>query len=313
MAGLKRQITFFLLFLSAALTFLLKLSGCGLEEFYYLEPPRTDGHTAYSTTQDKTTNYFSFITTESGFNASYIKNSPSYAGSEFECLGTEVYYKIYNASSSVSSVADRISSLNSSTSSSTSAAEYLTETAGYKTLRLFPKDDTPLITATGQNRYVYIRLSDYGTEFDFKNVVRVGDKGMKSWEPRYEKVENGEEDKDNEEDDDDENSKKKNIYEENPALDPTWVGFPRRHLDSDYGFNFYDGYKSNDNYNTDPKPNGPVPLSGDDDVRLDTADESGIWYVDMYAATIGHDSTYTYSYSKVLHLGTITIDESDYK
>lgn len=298
MAGLKRQITFFLLFLSAALTFLLKLSGCGLEEFYYLEPPRTDGHTAYSTTQDKTTNYFSFITTESGFNASYIKNSPSYAGSEFECLGTEVYYKIYNASSSVSSVADRISSLNSSTSSSTSAAEYLTETAGYKTLRLLPKYDTPLITATGQNRYVYIRLSDYSTEFDFKNVVRVGDKGMKSWEPRYEKDENGEE---------------KNIYEENPALDPTWVGFPLRHLDSDYGFNFYDGYDKNKDDYPYPKPNGPVPLTGDDDVRLDTADESGIWYVDMYAATIGHDSTYTYSYSKVLHLGTITIDESDYK
>lgn len=284
MAGLKRQITFFLLFLSAALTFLLKLSGCGLEEFYYLEPPRTDGHTAYSTTQDKTTNYFSFITTESGFNASYIKNSPSYAGSEFECLGTEVYYKIYNASSSVSSVADRISSLNSSTSSSTSAAEYLTETAGYKTLRLFPKDDTPLITATGQNRYVYIRLNDFSTLFEYRNVVRVNNVSMKSWESYADAEE-----------------------------DRTVVGFPRRYLGDDYGFNFYDGYKSNDNYNTDPKPNGPVPLSGDDDVRLDTADESGIWYVDMYAATIGHDSTYTYSYSKVLHLGTITIDEGDYK
>ena len=59
----------------------------------------------------------------------------------------------------------------------------------------------------------------------------------------------------------------------------------------------------------------PLPVSGDEDVDWQTSvpeGDEGKWFVDMYAVTVGRDATFTYSYSRVLHLGSVTINQSDY-
>ena len=76
---------------------------------------------------------------------------------------------------------------------------------------------------------------------------------------------------------------------------------PRRSLGANYGFTF----KSGDSLN-------PLPKSGDEDVVYSsTASESGVWYVDMYAVSVGRDNTYTSSYSRPYFLGSVSIKELD--
>lgn len=256
---------------TVALIFSMLLCTCGLDTFYYLDPPVTDGHTAYYTASDPLTLYFSFITNEeSSLGDNYLFFE---SGSDFSFLGTEVYYKIYNNYSTMVSVENSINSLNSSSSNYSQAAESLIESRGYKPLKLSRGNFSPLIQAGGspQNRHVYIRLNDYGTETDYQSGICVGTSQMSKYTP-------------------------------SSAL--TYAGsavYPRRFIDSKYGFNFG---KDDDN---------PVPANGDSDVYYTSASEEGVWYVDMYAISIGRDSSYSTSYSKVLFLGSIKISEDDYK
>ena len=46
-------------------------ASCGLDTFYYLEPPKTDGHTTKYTSDDRAQLYFSFLTNEEGDNSDY--------------------------------------------------------------------------------------------------------------------------------------------------------------------------------------------------------------------------------------------------
>lgn len=82
----------------------------------------------------------------------------------------------------------------------------------------------------------------------------------------------------------------------------TLLGLPRRSFNSKYGFNF----------NSKDSINNPLPANGDEDVNWSGEPSNGTWYVDMWAVSVGRDSTYTPSYSKVLHLGSVTIKESYY-
>jgi hypothetical protein len=57
-----------------------------------------------------------------------------------------------------------------------------------------------------------------------------------------------------------------------------------------------------------------VPESVDRDVNYSSSfsdDDKTVWYVDMFAVAVGRDTTYTKYYSKVLHLGSISIDSSE--
>jgi hypothetical protein len=57
-----------------------------------------------------------------------------------------------------------------------------------------------------------------------------------------------------------------------------------------------------------------VPVNGDSDVNYSSSfsdDDKTVWYVDMFAVAVGRDTTYTKYYSKVLHLGSISIDTSE--
>ena len=83
----------------------------------------------------------------------------------------------------------------------------------------------------------------------------------------------------------------------------TLIGKPLRNVSSGsrYGFDF----KKTDNGN-------PLPVSSDEDVNWSSSSEDGVWYVDMWAVSVGRDSSYSPSYSKLLHLGSISIREEWY-
>lgn len=254
-----------------AFAFLLLLEACGLDTFYYLDPPITDGHTSYYTTEDGIYRYFSFVTNEEsslGDNDQYFSSS-----SELVFLGTEVYYKIYNNYSTMVSAENAIDSLNSSSSNYAAAAESLIESRGYKPLKFSSGSFTPLVEAgsSPNNRHVYIRLNDYGTEVDYSKGICISSQPMDKYSPANALMHNGQ-----------------------PVM-------PRRYINSSYGFNF------------GQDDNNPLPKNGDADVTYSSSSsDSGTWYVDMYAVSVGRDTSYSTSYSKVLFLGSVKIQESDY-
>src|SRR5574344_1019152 len=262
-AGTKGEHYSTIVVLLVACFFLAFTSSCGLDSYYVLDAPLSDGHTAEYSTTDYTSKYFSFLTYENGTNADYLTSS-----SEFKFLGTEVYYKIFNNYDTMVSYQSAVSSLNS-TSYYSSAAEKMIDTQGYKPLRLSTGSITPLIKATGSNKYVYIRLTDYDTSDDFQQGICVGGSAMKS-------------------------------YDSTNALQYNGTAvFPRRYINSKYTFNFGD---------TSNTETGKVPAKGDEDVCWsDTTTTEGTWYVHMYAVSLGRDTTYTTSYSLVLHLGSVSI------
>lgn len=49
------------------------------------------------------------------------------------------------------------------------------------------------------------------------------------------------------------------------------------------------------------------PKTGDDDFQDSSSPEDGVWYVNLYAVTFGHDNNYIYQYSQLLHLGSVII------
>ncbi|MBQ3648706.1 MAG: hypothetical protein II957_00730, partial [Treponema sp.] len=191
-----------------AFVFLLLLEACGLDTFYYLDPPITDGHTSYYTTEDGIYRYFSFVTNEEsslGDNDQYFSSS-----SELVFLGTEVYYKIYNNYSTMVSAENAIDSLNSSSSNYAAAAESLIESRGYKPLKFSSGSFIPLVEAgsSPNNRHVYIRLNDYGTEGDYSKGICISSQPMDRYSPADALMHNGQ-----------------------PVM-------PRRYINSRYGFNF---------------------------------------------------------------------------
>lgn len=72
----------------------------------------------------------------------------------------------------------------------------------------------------------------------------------------------------------------------------------------------YDGRKSFFFYDDDFSES-QEPKNGDDDVEYGSFSAENTWYVNAYAFAVARDSSFIRSYSKVLHLGTIAIAESD--
>ena len=139
--------------------FVFNITSCGLDEFYVLDarpivenfpiaPEDSEG--------DYTEMYFTFRTNED--------RSQEYIGydSAFVFMGTEIYYKIY---SSYKEMTKEISSLYSLSESEnyTNAATRLIEATGYNYQKLECEGYTrsPLIPATGTNKKILIRLTDY--------------------------------------------------------------------------------------------------------------------------------------------------------
>lgn len=249
-------------FLSAFFACALFVLGCGLDTFYYLEPPKNDGHSTRYDSVDETILYFSFLTNE--------EENSSFSGSDFDFRGTEVYYKIYSSSSAMESAQNAIDSLNSSSDVS-AAATNLINTRYYKTLSFSETHSSPLVPSRNDDRYVYIRLNDMqGGDETQKAAVCIGNKKMTSYSPSEPGVQS--------------------------------LGAPRRSFNSAYGFNF----NKNDSSN-------PPPKEGDEDVFWSGSSSPGVWYIDMWAVSAGRDGSYSSSYSKLLHLGSVRIEQKWYE
>ncbi|MFA6936740.1 MAG: hypothetical protein WCQ67_00755 [Treponema sp.] len=249
--------------LSVSCFFLLSTLSCGLDTYPYLYAPSIVHQSDYNSS-DYLSNYFSFYTADSknnGLTAVTFK-------------GTEVYYKIFNNYSTMTTYQGAINTLIND-DDFTSAAEKIIETQGYKTIKLSTGSITPLIKQdNGNDRYVYIRLTDYN-DGDLKAGICLN------------------------------NTDPMSVYDEAYAL--TYNGtvvYPRRNISSKYyTFNF-----GGDNTDTDV-----VPKEGDDDVCYsETASEEGTWYVSMYVLSVGIDtSTWIKYYSKPILLGSVSIVEGE--
>lgn len=248
---------------TAFFLFAMLFVSCGLDTFYYLEPPKTDGHTTKYTSTDRPQLYFSFLTNEEGDNSDY-------GSSDFSFIGTEVYYKIYNNYSTMVSAQSSIDSLNSSSDVS-AAATNIINSRNYKTLLFSSYNQTPLIPEKNDDRYVYIRLNSIKGSSEYSAVVCYGTSAMESYVAGSSGI--------------------------------TLIGKPLRNVSSGSGYGF--DFKKTDNGN-------PLPVSSDEDVNWSSSSEDGVWYVDMWAVSVGRDSSYSPSYSKLLHLGSISIREEWY-
>ena len=198
---------------------------------------------------------------------------------DFTFDGTELYYKIYDNTSVMANADAAISSRNSSTDYS-AAASYMIDTLGYQRFKLSSGSIIPLIKNTGTSRYVYIRLSDvnYNTsssEYSYKKGICItGNPSIHEYD-----------------------SSTSLMYGETPV-------FLTRSVDSSYTFNFDGQDREKDR----------VPESGDSDVNYSSSKtESGVWYVNLYAVSVGRDQYFTTSYSQVLHLGSVSIKEGESK
>lgn len=175
--GMRKNCYVYELFFLAACC--LCFFGCGLESTYVLYEPIGGHSSTYSTiiTEEK---YFEFYTEE---NKNTINPPP------FKFLGTAVYYKIYNQHEPINSVASALSSANNSSDPS-SAAKLLKDTYKYRQLGTDPGMGTPLITSTGVDRRIYIRLTNYQTDPYYQAKIIVGYTGDSSisgtWIPKRE-------------------------------------------------------------------------------------------------------------------------------
>ena len=141
--------------------------GCGLQEYYVVEAPFIiQQEPKYDS--EFTLRYFDFKTNET--------ENPN-RGS-FVFLGTAVYYKIYNRHESITGVTSALSSANNSTDASY-AANLLKDT--YKYVQLGSEaGSTPLIAATGADRRIYIRLTNYQNDARYQAKIIVGYTGDSS-------------------------------------------------------------------------------------------------------------------------------------
>ena len=126
--------------------FNIVFAGCGLDTFVELKEPSVNHEPIYSSI-DVSENYFEFTTalnTYEGF------------------LGTEVYYKIYNSTSKLTSEYSSINSAASSETTSNQSANRLIETYTYQPLRHEGDEGANyLISDTTNAHKVKIRLSNY--------------------------------------------------------------------------------------------------------------------------------------------------------
>ena len=231
-------------------------SGCVLDVFYFIDAPYTLNNQPNYSSTEFSTRYFSFNTNETS-------DSNTALGERF--LGTDVYYKIYNSSSQMDSEVSSIQSIiNNSTNENSNTAAYkiidsTSSSYAYQKLRVSDRSDDVFIPATGNNRSIYIRLSDYLDTYPSAILAGSNDKGSPFFSAKSKPVRS-----------------------------------------NSYTFNFgRSGAK-------DTKP-----VEGDPDVKFTSGINGSKWYIAMFAVSVARDETYSYLYSNLLYLGSITIDAAE--
>lgn len=154
----------YILFLFTAACCLFVYTSCGLEVVVVVdEPTVTYNEPLYSNT-DYSTYYCDFLTNETSSNNKELGDS---------FIGTEVYYKIYNSSSTLVSERSSILAVNTSSNGS-SAATKMIETYTYQPLGSSPQNSgSVFVPQAGKNQRVYFRIVDNGEGEDLEADIRI--------------------------------------------------------------------------------------------------------------------------------------------
>lgn len=265
-----RKITEISVILFLAGLFVFNFTSCGLDEFYVLDARPIVDYSPIATEDsdgDYSQKYFTFRTNES--------SSRDYIGSDsaFVFMGTDIYYKIYSSYSKMTSEIASLYSLSES-ENYTNAATRLIEATGYNYQKLECEGYTksPLISATGTNKKILVRLTDY-FEVDREGNIEQ------------------------------QNSSRIEV-DNQPLTGAGNISKPRRNgIIGNCSFNF--GRESKDS-----KLN-PKPKKDDPDYNETDFTEEGKYYISLYAVAVGRDTTYTTYYSNIAHLGTVKIDSDN--
>lgn len=288
--------------------------SCGLEDTITIEPPvKTVSTPLYSDT-DYTKRYCGFETVEAKNNN--IENA--------KFTGTEIYYKIYNNYSNLTSQRSAITSVNTA-SNGTAAATKLIETYTFQTLRTYPEIENIAVFVPTENndRVIIFRPKSYkgseeylGDAFEnfracvkFSDCLRafVTDPSSSSFSNTFTNVYY-----------DNTNSVwKASSSSENKDKDYDYSNFatlssnatvtlcvPYRY--NSKSFDFFDDLDTNEDANTEPE-------QGDDDFYYSSsASADNTYYVQFFAVGLAFDSTTLgTTYSLVLDLGSIAIIEGE--
>lgn len=158
-----------LLMFTGICLFCFNLCNCGIEQIEYLNEPNYSIKRPWVETLDVTPYYQPTDPLEVYFQ---FKTREDQESQFFQ--GTEIYYKIYNNLNKANSERNNLESIAISSTSSGSANKMI-ETYNYRPLKIRGYFSSPLIaegpTEEGQN--VYIRLTDYGEEWDYSARVLV--------------------------------------------------------------------------------------------------------------------------------------------
>lgn len=135
--------------------------SCGLEEVIVVDEPTVTYNNPLYSDSNYANFYCEFLTSESNQLESFI--------------GTEVYYKIYNNSTTLVSEQSSITSVNTS-SNTGAAATRMIDSYSYQQLGSSPQNpDSIFIPSGGSNRKIYIRPVDNGIGDDLKADIRIND------------------------------------------------------------------------------------------------------------------------------------------
>ena len=139
--------------------------GCGLDVFIMLDSPTNISNQPSVGNTEYQNDYFEFYTNETGYTS---------------FVGTSIYYKIYNSSSTLSSEVSSLTSIANDTENNYNAPYKLIDEDkyNYKQLKADGLNDATLIPYTGTNRKVYVRLSDYLGMEAYSAQIKVDDKPL---------------------------------------------------------------------------------------------------------------------------------------
>lgn len=255
--------------------FIILNTGCGLDEYYVVEGPDVVYYPVY-TAQDPITfehNYVEFST-----------NSKDESIGSFTIDGTDVYYKIYSSLSACSSEYSALNTLLNNPSSKTSSASSLINSYKFQKLKNNLSSSDVFVKHDGDSIRVRIRLTQYlEPTYSYDVDESKMDEGSAQYSPQISYFMN---------------------------IGGEWhfwyKGSPVRYYDN-RSFDF----KRNSSTFKAPLPRS---TSYEDDVSTNTSDsDDGFWYINLYAFTKGHDSSFTTYYSPIVHLGTLRIDANTYE
>lgn len=138
----------------AACLILFNIS-CGLDTFYVVDQPTVIVKQPLYNSADYNERYFEFYTNEHN------------ETNGFNFQGTNVYYRIYDNYSRMNTEVSSLQSIANDTENSSSAPTKLMDTYKYQMLTYYSNNTPALIPYTGENKKVYIRLSDYQSIGDY--------------------------------------------------------------------------------------------------------------------------------------------------